>query len=307
VLGVRASDSIVPIVGTTLERGIDLRLIGQEWIASSGDNGGISLGSSLPHVLSTFLPLRPIVVTERRNDRSELRLLLCIDGHSPFDVSVSDLVTRPMTANLLYAVHHLSYLLGAISYHCARLADWYARIAATYSQQMKIPGIDSRSDSGIYSYQTEPYFEFEALIGASRRCYDAMRYVLWPKFGSDGRSMPRSLKSVLAAKHSIPDGLADRLSTSWERHGVRLTEYRDCIHHYVPVDFGLASAFMRRHSVGAWTTMIRIPDNPEARSKRDFTFFRDVDALSYGWELANELLNVVSDVVEAVVPRPTNA
>ena len=73
----------------------------------------------------------------------------------------------------------------------------------------------------------------------------------------------------------------------------------DCIHHYVPVDRGMASAEMNRLQSGIWTTTILIPDNPEARSTRAFTFDLHRDALSYSWELAHTIILLSAEVVDA--------
>jgi len=216
-------------------------------------------------------------------------------------------MNRPLAADTLYPVYHLQYLLGAVGYHCRRLAEVYAQVAIRYSEITQILGQVDKSNVGTFGYQTEPYYEFEALLGAARRSYDALRYLLWQRFGNTKGSTPRSLEALLKTSNHIPEQLQKKLKASWEEHGVLLTQYRDCIHHYVPVDFGLASAFMSRHSSRAWTTKMRIPDNPEARSKKQFKFALDRDALTYAWELSDEVLEVAMKTVEAVLPRNKEA
>jgi hypothetical protein len=108
-------------------------------------------------------------------------------------------------------------------------------------------------------------------------------------------------------RSGIPQHLHEQLRASWETYGVLLTHYRDCIHHYVPVDFGLASAFMRRHPSHAWTTTMRIPDNPETRSKKQFSFALGRDALTYAWEISDEVLGVTMATVAAAIPREKDA
>jgi hypothetical protein len=119
--------------------------------------------------------------------------------------------------------------------------------------------------------------------------------------------MPRSLETLLKTRSDIPEALHERLSASWQNFGVPLTRYRDCIHRYVPVDFGLASALMRRHPLGVWMTSVRIPDDPEVRSKKRFTFILGRDALPCGWELADGVLGVSIAAVEAAMPRQADA
>ena len=292
----------VEILRSVLEHGVELRSANEGWTVSSAPAGAGINFKSLSEAVAAHSPFRPVLVTEKRNFGGDLTLLLRCDAKELFGVCISDLMNRPLAPDTVYPVYHLSYLLGAVGYHCQRLAEIYADIARHYCQITQIPG-HGDNDVATFGYQTEPYYEFEALIGAARRTYDSARYVLWRRFGSKKSSAPRSLERLLKAPTNMPDTLHQRLARSWQNFGVPLTNYRDCIHHYVPVDFGLASAFMRRHSSRAWTTTIRIPDNPEVRSKNQFTFALDRDALTYAWELADEVLTVTMAVVEAAVPR----
>jgi hypothetical protein len=115
------------------------------------------------------------------------------------------------------------------------------------------------------------------------------------------------LEALLNTRTNVPHTLHEQLTASWKKYGVPLTHYRDCIHHYVPVDFALASALMRRHSCSAWTTMIRIPDNPETRSKKNFSFNQNRDALTYSWEIADEILAASMATMRVAVPRNSEA
>jgi hypothetical protein len=50
---------------------------------------------------------------------------------------------------------------------------------------------------------------------------------------------------------------------------------------------------------GIWTCSVLIPDNPEARSAKKFTYKSNIDALTYGWELANEIVDVAYELISA--------
>jgi hypothetical protein len=209
-------------------------------------------------------------------------LLRCY-RRSHFGLDITDLMTPRRSAEMTFPVHHLAYLVGATSYHSQRLAELYAQISYRYSRIIqRFPA--GHSDMGGFQNQTEPYYEFDALISAARRSYDSTRYLLWHKFGQErGSSTPRSLEALLKIPLEMPDVLRRRLTESWETFGRSLTHYRDCIHHNIPVDYGLATATMKRHQTRCWMTFMRIPDNPEAKSKRKYTFALGRDALTYGW------------------------
>jgi hypothetical protein len=64
---------------------------------------------------------------------------------------------------------------------------------------------------------------------------------------------------------------------------------------------------MNRLSSGIWGTTVLIPDNPEARSPKRFTFGLRRDALSYSWELAEAILVVVSEVTETTLTNEVAA
>lgn len=291
------------ITRAVFEQGVELRLLANRWEVSSAPAGEKIVFPTLQAAMTALAPLRPLLVTEKRNFGGDLTLLLRRNGKESFGVCVSGLMNRPLAADTIYPVYHLQYLLGAVGYHCQQLAELYAQVALRYSEISQIPGHGDKSDAGTFGYQTEPYYEFEALVGAARRSYDTLRYLLWQRFGNTKGSTPRSLEALLKTNNQIPEQLQKQLKASWDGYGVLLTQYRDCIHHYVPVDFGLASAFMRRHASRAWTTTIRIPDNPEARSKKRFSFILGRDALTYAWELSDEVLQVVMTTVDAVLPQ----
>jgi hypothetical protein len=289
------------------EHGLEIRACDGRWTIYNSDRAQSTSFESSALAIAQLRPLRPVLLTESRNYGSDMTWLLRPGSGRLFAADLSDLTNRPISADTFYAVHHLAYLIEAAGYHCQQLAEHYARLADRFAQIRAIPGADSTADVANFSYDSKPYFEFDALLGVARRAYDSSRYLLWPRFGKGKGSLPRSLPVLLKASSSIPAALHDRLDASWTRFGTLLTDYRDCVHHYVPVDFGLSTAFMRRHSSGAWLTMLRIPDNPQARSKELFTFALNRDALTYAWALVDEILDVAIEVADTTVPRGSAA
>ena len=100
--------------------------------------------------------------------------------------------------------------------------------------------------------------------------------------------------------------LAERLASSWSTHGEQVTDYRDCIQHYVPVDFPNSSIHMQKLDNGTWTAQMIIPDNPSTKARAQFTYDKMRDALSYGWEVATEVLEVAEAISEAIAVRKGN-
>ena len=47
--------------------------------------------------------------------------------------------------------------------------------------------------------------------------------------------------------------------------------------------------------------LLRIPDNPEVKSAKKFTFGRDLDAMTYGWELITDLFVLTGSIVQSVL------
>lgn len=200
--------------------------------------------------------------------------------------------------SLLWPILNMQYIAGALVYHCQELSLLYHDICnfAFRIHQM----IPRKDRTFLLQGQSEAYYEFDALITAARRTYDSLRYILWNIFGSNRDSVPRNFPKTLELCDKIPEVLRNRLFKSWSDHGKKLTDYRDCIQHYVNVSFGIESALLRQDDGGTWSVLLRIPDNPEVKSKQHFEYIYDLDALTYGWELANELIGITLSVLAAI-------
>ena len=109
----------------------------------------------------------------------------------------------------------------------------------------------------------------------------------------------KSARAVRPVRHSVAGGssLVDRLGRSWTDVGAKLKDYRDCTQHFASTDIGMGAVTMWRIAPGVWTAWARIPDNPEVKSKAKFTYARGHDALTYGWEVANELISLAVESV----------
>lgn len=250
--------------------------------------------------------VRPVLTTERYQS-TEIDRLLTLDAStclglrlSYMDQGVPQLFTSARLSLLMKSMT-LQYVLGSTIYHCQRLALAYSIICSEMLKFSSIRGWSPTSESGLGG-QNHAYYEFDALVTAARRSYDATRFILWDVFGPGGKHCPRNYQTALNACRNLPVALKQRLQQSWSQYGKKLTEYRDCVQHYIPVDFGQATASMKKLDGDVWTAELRIPDNPEVRSKRLFQYTAGLDALTYGWEITNEVVTLAADIMGAIPP-----
>lgn len=288
-------------VSVIYERGITVRKVGSEWHLLNSDSDRI-LQIDHPSVIEKMYGLRPIVV-ERFSHFDDRFLLLRNSSSDIFGVQITDIEQRAWQRAIrvnesFHKITNIVYLLNSTQYHCIQLCKHYASICELYSRIRREAPLDS--NVSLFQRRSEPYFEFDALITAVRRAYDSCRYLLWHYFGPKKGGIPSSFYKTLPLCAALPQDVAQRLTDSWAAFGEELTDYRDCIQHYTPIDFGLASVHMERINSGAWSVNALIPDNPTARSRDKFTYSKKRDALSYGWEITNEILRVVASIVEAI-------
>jgi len=129
-----------------------------------------------------------------------------------------------------------------------------------------------------------------ARVTAIIRGFDTLRYYLWRKFGRLG-STPSSFERVVnALANDTPADLRQELIEVSAGTYTRVKAYRDCIQHYV--DIGSSSwAMFDLIEDAVWSLIVRVPDNPDARSANSWVFEKDVDALTFGWEAATDFFS----------------
>jgi hypothetical protein len=289
------------IVRQVFQRGLEIRMRDDgKWyfqsVANSGDPAPVD-----PATITHSFGVRPVLVTERLSNDAERTYLLHADGVRLFGLELSGLKERgPAQYPWFYHAVDLTYVLGAVAYHCERLAELYADVCRRFAWIARVAGL--AEDFALFQDLPGVWYEFDALITAARRSYDSARYPLWRAFGNQKGSVPSSFEDALRLCQRVPEGLRSRLEESRSKFYVRLTEYRDCIQHYIPLYFGLSSVHMERLQGGAWVMRALIPDNPETRSRAKFTYNCKTDALTFGWDLTNEVLDVALAIMDAL-PR----
>ena len=292
-------------VRVVFEKGLELRRTQDgAWFFQSvrGEKSG-----TVPAAVTSKYGVRPVLVTERLPSGSELTFLLATKGKQILEREYHELISIADAKDdipVLFFTFNLSYVAGAVCYHCKRLAETYSEICHAFAH-LPFSG-EHESDRATFGYQPEPYYEFDALITAAFRLYDTARYIIWRAFGPPKSPVPRSLEKTLPLCKGLPTILSDRLSLSWSQFGKKVKDYRDCIQHYVPVNRWVPYAEMVRLENGVWSTSILIPDNPRVRSQKQFRDESHLDALTYGWELTNEVLEVTRAIVNEVPDKESS-
>jgi hypothetical protein len=236
----------------------------------------------------------PILAMDVHNPQSWVLI------HARGSVVQRSLLTDSINARNLQHIRNLSYHLGAVSYHCTELALVYADLCRD------LTNINTRLPDGRHATHTtfggaeDAYYEFDACVTAARRIYSALREPLWTFLHSRHGNCPSDLETVLDLADRLPSDLREAITASWKYMGQRARAYRNSIEHYVPVDFGMSSASMAKLSTGVWSAQIRIPDNPEANSRRLFTYAQNLDALEFCRELASALSTLLRQVVDTI-------
>lgn len=243
--------------------------------------------------------MRPVLAIEAR-PTGDLDLLLSGVG-AVLGIQVSTLYSAPTSDGLLLLkTFALAYDVGAALHHCVNLAKAYESIVSNFQRIRAIPGFTtSDSDFASFGYQQEPYYELDALLSASRRAYDKIGHCVWHAFEGAGGGMPDNMAQLVDRLKACPEPLAESLRNSGLTVGARLKDYRDCTQHFASVDMGLGTVMMKHLGDGVWGAWARIPDNPQVRSKKKFTYTLSLDALTYGWEVANEVVALATKVVTA--------
>lgn len=271
------------------ERGIDLL---------KEEDGEFRIQSSLARPVAELTEVarrykvRPVVALQEI-EGEEMSLLLPTEGRL-LDIRRSELSQQLRQKEIVLHGLNVSYAVGAVCYHCKRLAETCSAICKGYLRILTIQGF-TKEKRTTYANQPEPYFEFEALVGAAIRAFEYARPLLWVAFGPEepGLSTPRSFQKTIERCERLSRELRERLNQYFEG----LKKYRDCIQHNVPIGRWLPYAAMEELADGVWSCWLPIPDNPESKSAKRFEFASRRDALTFGWEVTTQLMALIEMVL----------
>ncbi len=281
------------------EHGIEIQRTREgNWLFTSAPRGTSGMP---PAQVRQVYCVRPILIAERLADGTIRSLLLPINlADDLLGIQTTGLTQGVFQsgAPVIMQALNIQNVVGAVCHHCEALAEHYSRICSEFA---RLPFSLNGEDRATFSYQHEPYYEFEALITAAHRAYNATRFLLWKEFSRepDGTT-PSSFRRALERCPRMPPNLRERLSASWQEFGIQIRDYRDCVQHYVPLGRQLPYAMMERLQGGVWSMSAPIPDNPQTRSSARFTYTLSRDALSYGWAIANEIVDVAKPIIDTV-------
>lgn len=263
------------------------------------EGGLTAMSTAESRLFSANYGLNPVLMIESSKG-TDVEILLSKLGVA-LGFPISALYSSPPgNPALLSKMIPLTYDLGAAIHHCRNLAKAYASTLSQYQRILSIDGhVEPEFDLASFGRQLEPYYELDALLSAGRRIYDKIGHCIWQAFEGNDGGMPRSFPDLLARLTRCPEPLKERLRWSWVNVGSKLRDYRDCTQHFASTDVGLGHVTMKRLAKGLWVAWARIPDNPETKSKKKFKYNADHDALTYGWEVVNEVTSLAAEAIAA--------
>lgn len=179
-----------------------------------------------------------------------------------------------------YMVEH--YLSTAAT-HLAYLGESYAGLAVLKNHEEWQIGDDVavRSSPKLFN---SALLHAESVCAALISALDTSRFLIWRLRGKTPDTLPRAIDAMIDHSTSAFEAALTPVADVWNYWADSIENYRDCFTNYNSVtDLGGRSGGELLFD-DIWEICIDLPDNPEARTPRDFTFANDVDALEFCWE-----------------------
>lgn len=211
-----------------------------------------------------------------------------------------ELLSDNLIKELFQEALNLEYVSNSLLYHCENLALIYAEISG-HPIQSPFPYLNERLKNdnkiGLGNYE-QAWFEFDALMTSARRFYEALKFPIWKLYGTKN-NVPSTYSDLFNSKNRslLPNKLLTCLEQDWQVSGQKLVDYRDCIAHFTPIDFFNTSVSLEKIDESFWSVMVRVPSNPETRSRKKFKY--DTDALTYSWNLIDRIISIGENFVDS--------
>lgn len=242
---------------------------------------------------------RPIIVMTIHEDGFVRRSTIPARGDGVLEGSVQSLTFRlPENhhSELLLRCLSMRFMFSAVPHHLAELAKAYSRIARQWERQVQSLPDGSVRLQRFTSSASEIYHSFEALLWANNRAINSTRHILWSLYGAS-HACPSNFSRVLDAAPNIPTALRAKIDHYWSSTGLRVKGLRDCAAHYVSVGREHPSASFETLRDGVIAVTASIPDNPETKSASAFTYSKNTDALSFGWEASTDTIQIGEAII----------
>jgi hypothetical protein len=191
-----------------------------------------------------------------------------------------------------YQEYDLRYCVLSALYHLARLIDLYV-LAAESFEKMHFPETTVSGNTHCPNI----FYEIDAFLTSGRRVYDMISKMLWKHYHPGESGGWSSMKNAVKSLDKVPIEFADELRASWSQFGVKLKDYRDCVMHFVPLHKISETCWLNRH-FGKWGVTVKLPANPEEKSRRKLDYDSGPDALTYCHEVAVHLVELCKSLTE---------
>jgi len=132
------------------------------------------------------------------------------------------------------------------------------------------------------------FFHLDSFLEATRSSYDAVLSFLVSAEVVRGDS-PLSINGFVNRIRTIPNraktdpaDVAELIERFWSDTGELAKDYRDCFTHHVTLSGPTwVTAVMMKGSNLGWEPHLPWPDNPDAKKHSNFTFDKNLDAITY--------------------------
>jgi hypothetical protein len=195
-------------------------------------------------------------------------------------------INGPYNSADYYEENDLKYCVSATLYHLNRLIDLYIENTKVF-ERIHPEGTAIRGNI----WNANMFYEVDAFLGAARRVYESIRRVLWKHYQEGQGGRWSSIRKVLKSPGKVPESFLIKLDESWQTIGNKLTAYRDCVTHYEPLTNGITTCWLDRYQ-GLWGATVKLPSNPDAKSRLAFDFASGPDALEYCHSVACHLVEL---------------
>ena len=185
-----------------------------------------------------------------------------------------------------YEENDLRYCVLATLYHLNRLIDLYVRLTRLFERKHPL-GTAVRGNTN----DPRVFYEIDAFLGAARRVYESIIKVLWKHYYPRTSGRWGSIRKAIDSLDKVPPVFTTELQQSWSTFGEKLADYRNCVAHYVPLTDGNTTCWMDWYGT-RWGMTIKLPANPNKKSRKAFDFDSGPEALSYCHSVACHLVEL---------------